>query len=244
MEKTGKYITYLLIAICVALPFLIALLSNYIANVSADKNGHGIDGVGAALLTGMFIRIFQAVGFIAYVGLWIYSIVRVFRLDMPKWVTILPIIPIVLIVILNITHSVKVRQAREAFTAEKYIGEVIEKKKKYLRETVDADTAVNASEYVSFEVVSDLWLQKLELNMGWQERKAIADPAIPALMKDLESETLCYEKLWASDGTKDGKFYKTEMEYWTYDPDTDTLTVKFSHRAEPNVYVNKWADAK
>ena len=59
MENSGKIITYILIAVCVALPFLIALFSRLIANASADRNGHGIDGIGAALLTGIFIKIFQ-----------------------------------------------------------------------------------------------------------------------------------------------------------------------------------------
>ncbi len=72
----------------------------------------------------------------------------------------------------------------------------------------------------------------------------IADQAIPALMKDLESEALCYKKAWAPDGTPDGKYYNTNMEYWTYEPDTDTLTVKFSHKNEPDVFKNKWVDAE
>ncbi len=244
MEKSSKYITYILIAVCVALPFLIALLSRIIANVSADKNGHGIDGVGAAMLTGAFIKIFQIVGYIAYLALWIYSIVRVFKLGMPKWVIVLPLIPIVLALILNIANSAKINKAKKAFTAESYISEVLERKKKYTQVTADGDEAVYVYGYVLTEVVSDLWMQKLKYNMDRQERKAIVDPAIPELMKDLESETLCYEKMWAPDGTKDGKFYKTTMEYWNYDPDKDTLTIKLSHKDEPDVFVNKWPDAE
>ncbi|MBR6308921.1 MAG: hypothetical protein IKR39_09980 [Lachnospiraceae bacterium] len=244
MDKTSKLITYLLLAICVALPFLIALLSRLIAKASADRNGHGIDGVGAALLTATFIRIMQIIGYVAYLALWIYSIVRIFKLGMPKWFIIIPLIPIALAAILNMAHSAQIRKAREAYTAETYIQEVLAKKEKYTFTTADGDTAIYAYGYIITDVVSDLWSQKYRYNMDWQERKAIADQAIPMLMKDLESETLCYTKMWAPDGKKDGKQYKTTMEYWNYEPATDTLTVKFSHKAEPDVFVNKWADAE
>lgn len=243
MEKSSKLITYLLLATCVAIPFLLSLLSRLIADASADKNGHGIDGIGAALATGMFIRIFQILGYVAYLALWVYSIVRVFRLDMPKWVIIIPVIPIAVAVIMNMVHTIKINKAREAFTAEVYIGEVLEKKKNYTVTMSDGDTAICAYSYVISEVVNDLWLQKYQYNMDWQERKAIADQAIPALMKDLETETLCYKKTWTQDGAPDGKYYKTAMEYWTYEPDTDTLTVKFSHKEEPDIFENEWADA-
>ncbi len=229
MEKSSRLITYILLATCVALPFLISLLSRFIADASADRNGHGIDGVGAALATGMFIRILQISGYAAYLALGVYSIVRVFKLGMPKWVIVLPIIPIAVAIILNMVHTIKINKAREAFTAEVYIGEVLEKKKNYTVTTSDGDTAICAYSYVISDVVNDLWLQKYKYNMDWQERKAIADQAIPALMKDLESEALCYKKNWAQDGTPDGKYYKTAIEYWTYEPDEDTLTIKFSH---------------
>ena len=86
MERTSKIITYLLLAACVAIPFMISLISRVIADASADKNGHGIDGTGAALATGMFIKVLQIAGYVACLALWIYSIVRVFKSGMPKWV--------------------------------------------------------------------------------------------------------------------------------------------------------------
>lgn len=241
MEKASRLITYILLTVCVALPFLIALISRLIADASADKNGHGIDGIGAALATGMFIRIFQILGYVAYLALWVFSIVRIFKLGMPKWVIVLPIIPIAVAIILNMVHTIKINNAREAFTAEVYIGEVLEKKKNYTFTTLDGDTAISAYSYIISEVVNDLWLQKYKYNMDMPARKAIADQAIPELMKDLESEALCYKR--AQDGKTDGNYYKTAMEYWTYEPDTDTLTVKFSHKGEPDVFENKWADA-
>ena len=244
MEKSSRLITYILLATCVALPFLISLLSRFIADASADRNGRGIDGVGAALATELFVRILQISGYAAYLALWVYSIVRVFKLGMPKWVIIIPVIPIAVAVIMNMVHTIKINKAREAFTAEVYIGEVLEKKKNYTVTTSDGDTAICAYSYVISDVVNDLWLQKYKYNMDWQERKAIADQAIPALMKDLESEALCYKKTWAPDGTPDGKYYKTAMEYWTYEPDTDALTVKFSHKNESDVFKNKWVDAE
>ena len=61
-------------------------------------------------------------------------------------------------------------------------------------------------------------------------------------MKDLESEPLCYTQMWTPDGKRDGKYYHTTIDYWSYDPATDTLTVKFSHKAEADVLVNKWVD--
>ena len=244
MDKTGKLITYILLAICVAIPFLLSLLSELIANVSADKNGHGIDGIGAALVTGAFIKIFNIIGYIIYLALWAYSIFRVFKLGMPKWVIILPLIPIAVAVILRTVNTARINKARKAYTPEVYIREVLEKKNRYTFETSDGDTAVYAFSYINSEVVNDLWIQKYQYNMDWQERKAIADEAIPTLMKDLESETLCYTKMWAEDGTKDGKYYKTSIEYWSYDPDKDTLTVKFRHRDEPDVFENKWVDAE
>ena len=244
MEKTSKLITYLLLAICVAIPFLIAILSRVIADASADRNGHGIDGVGAALATGMFIRVLQILGYVAYLGLWVYSIVRVFKLGMPKWVIVIPIIPIAVAVIMNMVHTIRINKAREAYTPEVYIKEVLEKKKNYKYTTSDGESAIYVYGYVLSDVVSDLWVQKYRYNMDWRERKAIADQAIPALMKDLESETLCYKRMWAPDKTPDGNYYKTTMEYWTYEPATDTLTVKFSHKNEPDVFENKWVDAE
>lgn len=243
MEKSSRLITYIFLAACVALPFLISLISRVIADASADKNGHGIDGIGAALATGMFIRILQIAGYAAYLALWVYSIVRVFRLGMPKWVIIIPVLPIAVAIILNTVHTIKINKARAAFTAEVYIGEVLQKKKNYTFTTSDGDTAICAYSYVISDVVNDLWLQKYQYNMDWQERKVIADQAIPALMKDLESETLCYKKTRKSDGTPDDNYYKTTMEYWKYEPDTDTLTVKFSHKNAPDVFENKWVDA-
>ena len=106
MEKSSRLITYILLAACVALPFLISLISRVIADASADKNGHGIDGIGAALATGMFIRILQIAGYAAYLALWVYSIVRVFRLGMPKWVIIIPVLPIAVAIILNTVHTI------------------------------------------------------------------------------------------------------------------------------------------
>lgn len=243
MEKSSKLITYLLLATCVAIPFLLSLLSRLIADASADKNGHGIDGIGAALATGMFIRILQILGYAAYPALWVYSIVRVFKLGMPKWVIIIPVIPIAAALLLNTVRTIKINKAREAYTPEVYIREVLEKKKNYTFTTLDGDTAISAYSYVISEVVNDLWLQKYQYNMDMPARKAIADQAIPALMKDLETEALCYKKTWTQDGAPDGKYYKTATEYWTYEPDTDTLTVKFSHKEEPDIFENKWADA-
>lgn len=243
MEKSSKLITYLLLATCVAIPFLLSLLSRLIADASADKNGHGIDGIGATLATGMFIKVLQILGYAAYLALWVYSIVRIFKLGMPKWVIIIPVIPIAAALLLNTVRTIKINKAREAYTPEVYIREVLEKKKNYTFTTLDGDTAISAYSYVISDVVNDLWIQKYQYNMDWQERKAIADQAIPALMKDLESEVLCYKKAWAQDGMPDGKYYKTAMEYWTYEPDTDTLTVKFSHKEEPDIFENEWEDA-
>ncbi|MCR4677532.1 MAG: hypothetical protein K5679_02125 [Lachnospiraceae bacterium] len=242
MDKSSKLITYILLAVCVALPFLIGLLARLIADASADRNGHGIDGIGAALMTGVFIKIMAIAGYVAYLVLWVYSTVRVFRLSMPKWVIVLPLIPIVLYVVLNKVQAAKVDKAREAYTAETYIEEVLPKKESYQHVTSDGAIAIYAYDYIITEVVSDLWPQKYRYNMDWQARKAIADAAIPELMKNLESEPLCYTKMWTPDGKPDGKYYKTTMEYWTYDPATDTLTVKFSHKAEADVFVNRWAD--
>lgn len=244
MEETSILITYLLLTACVALPFLLSILSRLIANASADKNGHGIDGIGAALATGMFIRILQILGYAAYIGLWGYSIVRVFKYGLPKWVVVIPIIPIVVDVVLNMYQTKKINKARAAYTPEVYIREVLEKKKNYTFTTSDGDSAIYAYGYVLSEVVNDLWLQKYRYNMDRPARKAIADRAIPALMKDLESETLCYKKAWTPNGTPDGKYYKTIMEYWTYEPVTDALTVKYSHKDKPDVFENKWADAE
>lgn len=242
MDKSGKSITYILLAICVALPFLIGLLARLIADASADRNGHGIDGVGAALLTGIFIKIMAIAGYVAYFVLWVYSIVRVFRLDMPKWVIVLPFIPIVLYVVLSKAQTAKVDKAREAYTAETYISEVLSKKEQYQHVTYDSKLAIYVYGYIRADVVNDLRPQKYKYNMDWQARKAIADVAIPALMKDLESEPLCYTKMWTPDGKRDGKYYMTTMEYWKYDPATDKLTVKFSHKAAADVFVNRWAD--
>ncbi|MBR5992928.1 MAG: hypothetical protein IK018_03895 [Lachnospiraceae bacterium] len=244
MDKSSRTITYILLAICVALPFLIALFAKLIADVSANRHGHGIDGVGAALLTGIFIKIFAIIGYIAYAALWIYSIVRVFRLDMPKWIILLPLIPLALDAILKMVYSAKVDKAREAYTPEVYIEEVMQKKERYKRVTSDGDTAIYAYGYIIYDVVYDLWPQKYKYNMDQKQRKAIVDQAIPVLMKDLESETLCYSKMWTPDGKKDGKNYKTTMEQWTYDSATDTLIVKFSHKDEPDIFVNKWLDAE
>ena len=112
MEKSSKLITYLLLATCVAIPFLLSLLSRLIADASADKNGHGIDGIGAALATGMFIKVLQILGYAAYPALWVYSIVRVFKLGMPKWVIIIPVIPIVAALLLNTVRTIKINKAR------------------------------------------------------------------------------------------------------------------------------------
>lgn len=241
MEKSSRLITYILLATCVALPFLIALISRLIADASADKNGRGIDGIGAALATGLFIRIFQILGYVAYLALWAYSIVRVFKMGMPKWVIIIPAIPIAAALILNMVRTIRINKVREAYTPEAYIREVTEKKSNYTFATAEGNTAIYVYGYIRSEVVNDLWLQKYKYNMDMPARKAIADQAIPALMKDLESEALCYKR--AQDGTTDGNYYKTTMKYWTYEPATDTLTVKFSHKGEPDIFENKWADA-
>ncbi|MCR5721851.1 MAG: hypothetical protein K6G72_05875 [Lachnospiraceae bacterium] len=243
MEKTSKIITYIFLAACVAIPFLISLISRVIADASADKNGHGIDGIGAALATGMFIKVLQIVGYAACLALWIYSIVRVFKSGMPKWVIIIPAIPIAAALLLNMVRTIKINKAGEAYTPEVYIREVTEKKSNYTFTTAEGDTAIYVYGYLRSEVVDDLWLQKYKYNMDMPARKAIADQAIPALMKDLESEALCYKKARAQDGTTDGNYFKTTMEYWNYEPDTDTLTVKFSHKNESDVFENKWADA-
>ncbi len=69
-------------------------------------------------------KIFQIVGYVACLGLWIYSIVRVFKLGMPKWVIVLPLIPIVLAFILNFVDTVKYNRAKKEYTAETYITEI------------------------------------------------------------------------------------------------------------------------
>ena len=242
MDNSSILTTYILVAICVALPFLVEFLTLFMVVASGKRNGRGIDAIGAALFTVMLVRVMQIAGLVAYLVLWIYSAVRVFKLGMPKLLILLPIIPIAADVILSKRRKALADKAREPITAEAYIAEVLSKKAQYEHVTYDSKLAIYVYGYIRAEVVSDLWPQKYKYNMDWQARKAIADVAIPALMKNLESDTLCYTKMWTPDGKRDGKYYHTTMEYWKYDPAKDILMVKFSHKDKPDVFENKWAD--
>ncbi len=111
MDNKSKIITYLLITICIALPFLIVFLSRHIVKVSLERSGRGIDGIGAALLTVAVVRILQISGYVTYLALWAYSTFRIFKLDMPKWVIAIPVVPVAVTAVMYMVHSKKIKQA-------------------------------------------------------------------------------------------------------------------------------------
>lgn len=194
-------------------------------DISEDRNGHGIDGIGAALVAAL---IFKAMMHVAF-GMYIIIVIKIIKSilyykEVPNILIIIPFLPIIMTIALNSYKAFKFNEVQTSYTVDDYIAEVEEKKSQYSR-WVDGEKAIKASEYIRFKIAEDSYWLSTRLCFNKNKRKAIIDEAIPILMQDLESENLCYCKYYDCRY----HYYPTSIEYWEYQKESDTLIVKFAH---------------
>ena len=96
---------WIIMAVCTLLPAAMQLLIHLMSEGSANRNGRGIDGVGAALLTGMVSVVLiygTLIGYLVLLVVWIVKVIKAGGVN-PLFVAIpfLPLVVIVTIIIRN-----------------------------------------------------------------------------------------------------------------------------------------------
>ena len=195
---------------------------------SSDRNGHGIDGVGAAIISSLIFNIMIFASFGAYIIILIKVIQSILHYkDISNYLMIIPLLPIICVVAFYCYNSYTLKKEQATFSADDYAAMIEEYKFRHSHEE-NGEKVLDAYEYLSSEVASDSYLLIARFHFDESKRKSIVDEAIPILMKDLEGDKLCYHKYY--DGTD--HYLPTSIEHWEYTAETGSLVVKFVHEDE------------
>lgn len=225
----SKNMTYVFLAIDTLLLPLVYYCGVRFMENSADANGHGIDGIGAALAAAFVFQIMMIIGFIIYfiIAVKVVKSIQYYK-EIPNVLSVVPFIPIVLSIIISIAtnyyNAIELKKAQETYTIDDYVAEVEAKKSQYSHK-MNGERCIEAFDYIIYDVAEDNYWLHTRLQFDKTKRKALVDEAIPILMEDLEKEKLCRSK-------KD-VYYEEEIEYWEYKQDQNILTVKFKTFDEP-----------
>ncbi len=239
LEKKALYIQLAIATIL--LPIVYYLGIAFMDNI-VDVNGHGIDGIGAALAAALIFNIVIRISIVIYAIMVLKIIISILHYkEISNALIIVPFMPIIITLLFSIYNNSRyesqLNKERAAYTVESYVSEVKERKKQDIH-NVDGQMSVYAYTYISTFVASDNYWLSTRLQLKQSERKAIIDEAIPILMKDLESENLCYCKHFDSAD----HYYPTTIEYWEYHPESDTLVVKFANKEDPKEFKIEYFD--
>lgn len=213
-------------------------LSNLFLNASLDKNGHGIDGVGAAIFAAIIFKFMIYISYVIYVIFMIKIIQSVlFYKEVPNFLMAIPLLPIIIAVILNLYFDYELKNKQKTYSIDEYVTEVKGFKAQNTYD-VDGTNAVYAQSYISSFVANDNYWLSTRLMYNKAKRKELIDKSIPILMKDIENDNICYCKFY------DGKdhYFKTSIEKWEYKKEKDVLIIKFEHLDKPCVYEIKYFD--
>ena len=155
-----------------------------------------------------------------------------------------PFIPIIIygccVKCIEIHEMNQLNIMREEYTVEIYIDEVKEKKEDHRRMTTDGTVAIDAFDYILWDIAEDNYWLHTRLQFTKDERKTLVDEAIPQLMEDLLTEELCYYIRYNDAGEVIDQCLATTIEYWEHKPNENTLIVKFSHQSEPDEFDIKY----
>lgn len=236
LQPLSKNVLYIFIIIAIVILPLAGRLGVKFMDASADRNGHGIDGIGAAILSAGIVKIAMYVA----IGIYLFLVVKIIQSvlyyeDVPGILIAVPFIPIAVLIARKSYYTFRLNKERASYTVEDYVAEVKQGKSRCIR-SIDGTNAIYAFEYIISCVARDSYWLSTRLKFDKARRKAILDEAIPLLMRDLEQEDLCACKFY--DGAD--HFFPTEIEHWEYKADSDLLVVKFTHNDEPDEFDIKY----
>lgn len=181
-----------------------------------------------ALIVGLICK------FMIYVVLCTYGIIVIkviqgilYYEDVANSLIVVPLLPITVVGAICWYKKYKIKKLQRSYTISDYVAEVKELKERYSHE-VNGEKAIEPGAYIAVAVAmgADWLIARLHFNSS--QRKNIVVEAIPLLMKDLESDKLCYCRYY--DGSS--HYLCTTIDYWEYLAESKTIVVKFSHEAK------------
>ena len=121
MKTNSKLLTVLFMLVCVITPLLIYGLTGSFIESSASRNGRGIDGFGAAIVTAFLAEIIRLAGLAGYAVMACFCIRRIINFKMPIWSVIIPLIPAIIIIGSIITDQTRAYVERKTYDADAYV---------------------------------------------------------------------------------------------------------------------------
>lgn len=208
---------WIIMAVCSLLPAAMQLLIHCMIEGSANRNGRGIDGVGAALLVGIISKFLIYGTFIGYIVLLVVWVVKVIKAGgVNPLLVAIPFIPLVVIVVILVQNH----RYKKSFCAEKYIEIVRGMKDRYYRQLPDGSKALCSTDYIDC-ICRNYSYQNLFYKVSDEKMSEIVSQSLPVLMGDFLNEKTC--KI---------KFVKGKVEYdfakianWHYDPEKQKVFV-------------------
>lgn len=181
-----------------------------------------------ALIVGLICKFMIYVVLCAY-GIIVIKVIQgiLYYEDVANFLIVVPLLPITVVGAICWYKKYKIKKLQRSYTVSDYVAEVKELKARYSHE-VNGEKAIEPVAYISIAVAmgADWLIARLHFNSS--QRKNIVVEAIPLLMKDLESDKLCYCRYY--DGSS--QYLCTTIDYWEYLAESETIVVKFSHEAK------------
>ena len=199
-----------------------------IVRIFVDNDEIYKDGWRWALIVGLICK------FMIYVVLGAYGIIVIkviqgilYYEDVANFLIVVPLLPITVVGAICWYKKYKIKKLQRSYTVSDYVAEVKELKARYSHE-INGEKAIEPGAYIAVAVATGANWLIARLHFDSSQIKNIVVEAIPLLMKDLESDKLCYCRYY--DGSS--HYLYTTIDYWEYLAESETIVVKFSHEAK------------